>query len=153
MARLLVAQQVPRPANIEIVAGQLEPGPKAFQRLQHAQPPLGGIGQLLVRRHREQRIGARLGPADTAADLIELRQPEMVGAMHDQRIGIGNIEPRFDDRRRHQHVELVVVEGIHDVVELARRHLPIGDHEATLRAPAPCRNSAISGWSLMRGTT
>ena len=80
--------------------------------------------------HGEQRIGALLGPADAAADLVELRQAEMVGAMHDQRIGVGNVEAGFDDGGRHQHVELAVVEVVHDVVELARRHLAVGDDEA-----------------------
>ena len=34
--------------------------------------------------HGEQRIGALLGAADAAADLVELREAEIVGAMHHQ---------------------------------------------------------------------
>ena len=71
--------------------------------------------------------------ADAAADLVKLRQPEMVGVMHDQRVGVGDIEPGFDDGGRQQHVELAVVEIVHDVVEFARRHLAIGDDERHFR--------------------
>ncbi|MNT64361.1 hypothetical protein D3C72_2022540 [compost metagenome] len=77
------------------------------------------------------------GPTNAAADLIELRQPELVRAMHDQRIGVRNVEAGFNDGRRQQHVELVVVEGIHDVVEFARRHLAIGNHERHFRHLLP----------------
>ncbi len=56
----------------------------------------------------------------------------MVGVMDDQRVGVGNIQADLDDRRRQQHVELAVVEIVHDVVELTRRHLAVGDNEAHL---------------------
>ena len=52
VARLLLAEQVAGAADIEVVARQLEAGAQAFERLQHAQPPLGGVGQLAVRRAR-----------------------------------------------------------------------------------------------------
>ncbi len=133
MAGLLLAEKIARAADVEVVAGELEAGAQAFERLQHLQPPLRRIGQLSVSRHGKQRIGTLLGPADAAADLVELGEAEIVGPMHDQRIGVGDVEARFDDGRRQQHVELAVVEGIHDVVEFARRHLPVGDDEADLR--------------------
>ena len=136
VARLFLAEQVACPADVEVVARELETGAKAFERLQHVEPALGGVGELALRRHGEQRVGALLGAADAAADLVELREAEMVGVVHDQRVGVGDIEAGFDDGRRQQHVELAVVEIVHDVVELARRHLAIGDDEADLRARA-----------------
>eukprot|EP01035_Chromulina_nebulosa_P002107 gene2108-2833_t len=51
MARLLVAEEVAGAADIEIVAGQLEPGAEIFQRLQHLQPPLGRRRDRPVGRH------------------------------------------------------------------------------------------------------
>ena len=82
---------------------------------------------------REQRIGAHLRAADPAAQLIELRQPEHVGAVHDQRVGGRDVEAGFDDRGRQQHVVLAVVERRHDVFEHGRRHLAVRDRDLHLR--------------------
>ena len=92
-----------------------------------------------LRRHRlagrrgEDRIGARLRAPDPAAQLIELREAEHVGAMHDQRVGAGNVEAGFDDRGRQQDVVFAVVEGADLVLELGRRELAVGDDEFRLR--------------------
>ena len=133
VAGLLLAEQVAGAANVEVVAGELEAGAERVERLQHLQPPLGRVGQLAVGRQREQRIGAHLGAPDAAAQLVELRQAEHVGAVHDQRVGGRNVEAGFDDGRRQQHVVLAVVEGVHDVVEFARRHLAVGDRDLQFR--------------------
>ena len=87
---------------------------------------------LPVGRQREQRVGAQLGAADAAAQLIELRQAEHVGAVHDQRVGGRDVEAGFDDRGREQHVVLAVVEGRHHVLEHGRRHLAVGDGDLHL---------------------
>ena len=78
--------------------GKLDAGAQTFERLQHAQAPLGRIGQLAVRRHGEQCIGALLGPADAAPDLVKLGKPEHIGAVHDHRVGARDVEAGFDDR-------------------------------------------------------
>ena len=119
VAGLLLAEQIAGAADVEVVAGELEAGAERVERLQHLQPPLGGRGQLPVGRHGEQRIGALLGAADAAAQLVELRQAEHVGAVDDQRVGGRDVEAGFDDRGRQQHVVGAVVEGGHDVFELA----------------------------------
>ena len=40
VAGLLLAQQIAAAADVEVVAGELEAGAQAVQRLQHLQPPL-----------------------------------------------------------------------------------------------------------------
>ena len=105
MARLLLAEQIAGAADVEIVACQRKAGAQRIERLQHLEPLLRRWRQRAVGGRREQRIGALLGSADAAAQLIELRQTEHVGAMDDQRIGGRDIETRFDDGRRQQHVE------------------------------------------------
>ena len=87
----------------------------------------------LARRQGEQRIGARLGAPDPAAQLIELRQAEHVGAVHDQRVRGRDVEAGLDDRGREQHVVFAVVEGRHDVFQRGRRHLPVRDDDARFR--------------------
>jgi hypothetical protein len=86
VAGLLVAQKIAGATDVEIVRGELEASAERIERLQHLQPPLGLGGDLLFLRQREQRVGAELRAPDPAAQLIELRQPEHVGAMHDQRV-------------------------------------------------------------------
>ena len=133
VAGLLLAEQIAGAADVEVVAGELEAGAERVERLQHLQAPLGGVGQRAVGGHGEERIGAQLGAADAAAELIELRQAEHVGAMHDQRVGARDVEAGFHDRGGEQDVVLPVVEGVHHLVELAGRHLPVRHADLRLR--------------------
>ncbi|OIQ63137.1 hypothetical protein GALL_553240 [mine drainage metagenome] len=133
MAGLLLAEQVAGAANIEIVRGQLEPRAQRLQRLQHLQPALGLRGDLLLRRQRKQRIGPQLRAPHPPAQLVELRQSEHVGAVHDQRVGVGNVEARLDDRGRKQDIVFAVIEGRHDVLDDSRRHLAMRDRDLHLR--------------------
>ena len=133
MAGLLLAEQIAGAADVEVVRRELEAGAEVFQRLQHLQPPLRLRRDLLLRRQREQRIGAQLRAPDAAAQLIELREAEHVGAMHDQRVGGGNVEAGLDDRGRQQDVVFAVVERRHDVLDHGRRHLAVGDRDLHLR--------------------
>ena len=126
MARLLLAEQIAGAADVEVVARQHEAGAERIERLQHLQPLLGGWRQPRVGGHGDIGIGADLGAADAPAQLIELGEPEHVGAMHDQRVGGRNVEAGLDDRGRQQHVVLPVVEGVHHRIELARGHLAVG---------------------------
>src|SRR5205085_9712627 len=51
----------------------------------------------------------------------------------DQRVGRRNVEARLDDGGRQQHVIFPFVEGTHDVFELARGHLTVGDGDFDFR--------------------
>ena len=64
--------------------------------------------------------------ADPAAQLIELRQAEFVGAVDDDRIGVGKVEARLDDRRANQDLGLVLEEIDHDFFQFLRTHLTVG---------------------------
>ena len=110
-----------------------KPAPERVQRLQHLEALVGGFAQRLADGDGEVGVGARLGAADAAAQLIELGEAEHFGAMHDQRVGVGQVEAGFDDGGRQQHVVLAVVEGGHDVFQLARRQLAGGARERQLR--------------------
>src|SRR5215204_804198 len=133
MPRLLVAEQIAGAANIEIVRGELEAGAQRVKRLQYLEAALGLRGNLSLCRQREQRIGAYLRPPYSPAQLIELRQPEAVGAMDDERVGGRNIEAGFNDGSREQQVVFAVIESRHDVVEGVRGHLPVRNGDAHLR--------------------
>ena len=133
VAGLFFAEQIAGAADIEIVRSKLEAGAQRFQRLQHLQPPLGLRRDLLLCRQREQRIGAQLRPPHPSAQLIELRQAKHVGAVHDQRIGVRNIEAGLDDGGRQQDIVFAVIEGRHDVFDHGRRHLAVRDRDLHFR--------------------
>ena len=42
--------------------------------------------------------------ADTAAQLVERREPEAVRVVDDDRVRVRQVEPVLDDRRRDQHL-------------------------------------------------
>src|SRR5918996_4410182 len=66
-----------------------------------------------------------MGSADATTELIELRQTELVGAVYDNRIGVGKIQSRLDNRRANQHLSLVLEKINHDFFQFSWPHLPM----------------------------
>ena len=92
------------------------------------------LGRELTRVGIEEvRVGRDVRAADTAADLVELREPEGVGPLDDQGVRLRDVDPRFDDRRRDENVRVACEEGVHPLLEHALAHLPVRDEEAKVR--------------------
>ena len=125
MARLFVAQQIARPANVEVVAGKLKACTKAVEIAQNLQPLLGHLGQLRVLFVGEVGIGAQFRAAHATTQLVKLSKAEDVGAVDDDGVGARQVEPRFDDRRREQDVVLALVERTHPLFDFAGAHLSV----------------------------
>src|SRR5207247_2700249 len=89
--------------------------------------------QLLRVRIEQVGVGRHVGAADAAADLVELREPERVGALYDQRVRLRDVETGLDDRRRDEHVRIAAEEREHVILELLLAHLPMRDDEPELR--------------------
>src|SRR6185436_13468484 len=68
----------------------------------------------------------------SAEDLVRLGQAELVGALDDQRVGAGDVQPGLDDRRRHQAVGVAAQEAEHRLLELLFVHLAVRFDEARL---------------------
>ena len=51
-------------------------------------------------------VGPVLVPAHPAAKLVQVGQAVLVGLVDEDRVGVGNVQPALDDRRRHQDVGL-----------------------------------------------
>ena len=66
---------------------------------------------------------------DAAAKLVQLAQAETVGVVDDDRVGVRDVEARFDDRRADEDVRLVADELQHRVFHLAVAHLPVADDD------------------------
>ena len=94
--------------------------------------------------------------ADAAAQLVQLREAEPVGAVDDDRVGARDVDAGFDDRRAHQHVEALPVEIEHHLFELALGHLAVRDAQARFGdelAAARARCVSIVSTSLCRKYT
>ncbi len=63
----------------------------------------------------DQQVAIRpvLVTADAAAKLVQIGQAVSIGFVDEDRVGVGNIEPAFHDRRGQQNVELVIHEIEH----------------------------------------
>ena len=79
-------------------------------------------------------IGAMLVTADAAAKLVQIGQAVAIGFVDENRVGVGNIEPAFDDRRGQQNVELVIHEIEHHLFQLDAPAFGRGRCECVRRA-------------------
>ena len=94
---------------------------------------MSGLGERLVAGVEEVRVGSFAASPDAPAQLVELGQAEGVGAVHDERIRVGDVQAGFDDGRAHEDVKLVVPEVLDDGLELMLVHLAVGGAHARLR--------------------
>ena len=97
--RLLLAEQVAGAADLEVVRREAEAAAQVVELLQHAEPLLGVGRDQMLAGDQQVGVGAMVRAADASAELVELRQAERVGAVHDDRVGARDVETRLDDRR------------------------------------------------------
>jgi len=71
--------------------------------------------------------------AHAAAQLVQLGEPETVGAIDDDRVRRRDVDAAFDDRRAQQDVEASMVEVEHYLFELAFGQLAVADPNLCLR--------------------
>ena len=89
-------------------------------------------GQRLARRGDQIGVGAVMRAADAAAQLVQLRQPHVVGAVDHDGVGGRHVDAALDDGGAHQHVEAAVVEVDHQLLEVALAHLAVADAHGRL---------------------
>ena len=99
-------------------------------------PAPNSVNSLVLSVHKKC-VGGLVGPSDSSPELVELAEPHPFRTVHDERVRIGYVEARLDDRRRDQHVDLAVHKVHHDVFQLALVHLPVGILDARVREQAP----------------
>jgi hypothetical protein len=84
-------------------------------------------------RAEQVGVGLVVRATDAAAQLVQLGETELVGALDDDRVGIGDVDARLDDRRAQQDVVALVIEVRHHALELRFVHLPVGHGDGQLR--------------------
>ena len=133
MPALLVTQQISGAANIQIMRGQSEARAELVQRLHHRQALFRRDRERIGRWPGEIGIAALLAAPHPAAQLVELTQAKHLGAINDQRVHRGHVEPGFDDVGGQQHVIFAIAELGHHPFQLGWRQTPMRLHRARLR--------------------
>ena len=75
-------------------------------------------------------VGLVFEPTDAAAELVELRKAEAVGALDEDRVAVGDVEAALDDRRADEHVVAARDKVGHDPFQFLVVHLPVADGDA-----------------------
>src|SRR3546814_1512964 len=71
--------------------------------------------------------------ADATAQLVQLREAEMLGAIDQNRVGARYVDAGLDDRGADQDVEALVIEVEHHLFEFALAHLAVRETHASFR--------------------
>src|SRR5438270_2753748 len=80
---------------------------------------------------------ATMRTADAAAQLIELRKSESIGAIDEHGVGVGHVQSGFDDHRRDEYVDLAVDEGAHHFLQVSLPHLSMAHTNTRARDDSP----------------
>ena len=68
-----------------------------------------------------------------APQLVELGKPELVGTVHNNRVGRRNIQSAFNNGRAQEQIDFPVYEFLHDIFQLFLGQLSVGDTHANFR--------------------
>ena len=128
MPRLLPPEQVPRAPQLEVAQRDAVARSEIGVVLEHLEALLG----LRIHLIGDEQVagGAPVASADAPAQLIQLRQPELVRPVHDHRVRVGHVEPRLDDHRGYENVHLPPHEAPHHLVQLRFAQLPVRHRDA-----------------------
>ncbi len=108
VAVLLAAQNIPRAPYLQIPHGNLKPRPKLRKLPYSRKPLLGNLGQGLVGRVSQIRIGPAAASPHPAPQLVQLAQAQPVGVVDNKGVGRRHIHPGLNNRGAHQDVDLMV---------------------------------------------
>jgi hypothetical protein len=89
-------------------------------------------GRLGVLVGQQVGVGLVVAAADAAAQLVQLGQAELVGAVDDDGVGVRVVDAGLDDGRAQQQVVLLLGEFAHHALQFALRQLAVADHDARL---------------------
>src|SRR6266852_4045157 len=129
LTTLSFPEELARATDLEIAlrgVEAIERYVRAWLHPRHGCQPLGFAGRLAD----EDAERALPATTDAAAQLMQLREPEALGAEDDHHGRVRDVDADLHDRGRDEHVELARRESPHDVVALARRHAPVQQADA-----------------------
>ena len=129
--RLLTSQQISGAPQLEITQRDAIPRSQISMMLEYLQTFL----RLCINQVGNEEIAERAAVAAPHAppQLVELRQAKAVGPIDDHRVGVRDVEPRFDDHRRHEDVHVTPHESPHHGLEVLFAHLSVRNSQARAR--------------------
>ena len=133
VATLIRSEQVAGAADLQIVRGDLEAGAQLGELLQHLKALLGIAGDPPPGRNQQICIRALAAAADAPADLVELREAEVVRPVDEDGVRRRDVEAALDDGGAEEHVVLPVHELRHHSFQLPLGHLSVGHRDLRLR--------------------
>jgi hypothetical protein len=93
VAALVLAQHLAGAADLQVVHRQVEARAQLLHVLDGLQPLRGLLGQAFDVGHQQVGVGLVVAAADAPAQLVQLRQAELVGAADDDGVGVGTSMP------------------------------------------------------------
>ena len=130
LSRLLDAEDIAGAADLKIPHGDLHPAAVAARFDEGVEPFARRFWEADVFGDQEIGIGGAIPAADAAAKLVEVCEAVGVGAVDENRICIGNIDPVFDDGRCKEDVDLPLLEAMEQGVDVIGVHLAVDDADA-----------------------
>ncbi len=127
--RLARAEERAAAAQVEVDLRELEAVGRRDERLE---PLLRGLRQLFLRARDEQAVRLLRAAPDAAAQLVQLREAEAVGLLHDHHRRVRNVDTDLDHRRRDEHVEVAGLEARHQLAPLGRLDAAVQAADAEL---------------------
>ena len=84
---------------------------------------------MLVPIDQQIAVGLVAVSSDSASQLVQFGQPIAIGIVDEHGVGIGDIEPAFDDGCRQQDIGAVLDKIEHDLLEPVLLHLTVSDDD------------------------
>ena len=89
---MVSTEQVPSPTDLEVAHGDLEAAAKVGVLADGAKALVRRLGEHLVMRVEQVRVGTLTRATDPTAQLVELAEAEKISAGHHQRVDAGHVD-------------------------------------------------------------
>ena len=122
---LLRPEQISGSTDLQVSHGQLETRPEFDEFLHRLQALAGFVGQRCPPGVQQVAVRLAVGPAHTAAQLVQLGEAHQVRIFHDDRVHARDVEPDLHDGRAHEHVGPAAEEIHHHLLEPFLGHLSV----------------------------
>ena len=127
VAALLGTEEVTGAPEFEVAHCDAEAGAELVVLFEGVEAFVGLIDEGGVAVEKEVGVGLAFEAPNASADLVELREPEAVGAFDDEGVAVGDIDAGFDDGGTDEDVVFARHESRHDFLEGEGGHLPVPD--------------------------
>ncbi len=132
MPALLNAENIAGPPDFQVAHGNLEARPELGELFNRLEATAGIRRDGAIAVEHEVGIGAMFITANPAAKLMQIGQAIIIRLIDKNGVGVGNIEAAFDDRGRHQNIDLAADELGHGFFKLMFAHLAMADGDPCL---------------------